>query len=51
MVGADSYRQAIPPLYFWKSIFFLSLLKNTLITGFFVCQRKGKFEVGLFSIK
>jgi hypothetical protein len=50
MVVVNSYRHAIPPLYFWKSIFFLSLLKNTLITGFFVCQRKGKFEIVVISI-
>jgi hypothetical protein len=29
--------------------FFLSLLKNTPITGFFVCQRKGKFDIGVIS--
>jgi hypothetical protein len=47
--GAASCRHANPALHFWKSILLLSVLKNTPITGFFVCQRKGKFDIGVFS--
>jgi hypothetical protein len=37
------------PYIFGNPFFFLPIVKNTPITGFFVCQRKGKFDFGVFS--
>ena len=40
-------RLAIPPCVFGNPFF--SFLKNTPITGFFVSQRKGRFDIGVIS--
>jgi hypothetical protein len=41
------FRKGVQSLIPQKSI--SSFSKNTTITGFFVCQRKGKFDIGVIS--
>jgi hypothetical protein len=49
-VGAYSYiGMQFHPYIFGNPFFFLPIVKNTPITGFFVGQRKGKFDIGVIS--